>query len=102
MSNQDNVIEISEYELKEIPSSFEFTSEEENIIETDFKDKIKLSYKSGNRCFIEGSTICWIYYSSRSYNRYKTKSYWNKFYKYDKICHEFARVKNTRDKTKRN
>ena len=53
MSNQDNVIEISEYELLEIPSSFEFTSEEENIIETDFKDKIKLSYKSGNRCFIE-------------------------------------------------
>ena len=57
MSNQDNVIEISEYELKEIPSSFEFTSEEENIIETDFKDKIKLSYKSGNRCFIEVNNL---------------------------------------------
>ena len=53
MSNQDNVIEISEYELKEMPSSFEFTSEEENIIETDFKDKIKLSYKSGNRCLYQ-------------------------------------------------
>lgn len=53
MSNQDNIIEISEYELKEIPPSFQFTSEEEKIIDMDFKDKIKLSYKSGNRCFIE-------------------------------------------------
>ena len=53
MSNLNNVIEISEYDLKEIPSSFEFTSGDEKIIETDFKDKIKLSYKSRNRCFIE-------------------------------------------------
>ena len=53
MSNQDNVIEISEYELKEIPSSLEFSEEEEKIIEEDFEDKIKLSYRSKNRCFIE-------------------------------------------------
>ena len=53
MSNQDNVIEISEYELKEISSSLNFSEEEEKIIESDFKDKMKLSYKSGNRCFIE-------------------------------------------------
>lgn len=54
MSNvEDNIIEISEYELKEISSFFQFTEEEEKIIDNEFKDKIKLLYKSGNRCFIE-------------------------------------------------
>ena len=53
MSSPDNFIELCEYELKEIPSTLGFTEEEEKIIEIDFKDKIKLSYKSKNRCFIE-------------------------------------------------
>ena len=53
MSNIDKIIEISEYETKEVTPFHLFTLEEERIIEEDFKDKIKLTFKSGNRSFIE-------------------------------------------------
>jgi hypothetical protein len=49
----EELIEIEEYESKDISSYLPFTLEEEKILEDEFNDKINLTYKSGNRCFIE-------------------------------------------------
>jgi 5-methylcytosine-specific restriction enzyme subunit McrC len=53
LSDSEEPIEVEEYETKEISSHLPFTLEEEKILEDDFNDKICLTYKSGNRCFIE-------------------------------------------------
>lgn len=53
MLDTEELIEIEEYESKDISSYLPFTLEEEKILEDEFNDKINLTYKSGNRCFIE-------------------------------------------------